>query len=405
MVRDARTKDNTRFQALSNRLSRQVKSHGHQNQMFRLPDERVVRNFTMRETADFLKINQNTFRYYISTLSDRLPTGVLIGRNRRYFTLKEIHEIQRILFEEGKICPEVYPRRQGYEPCILMSCLGAKRRFSVSAHAATSLALRGYRLLCCDLDPQAGLTRMFGVTPELRPDMMTAYDLLRHQEPVPARKVIQKTYFPHIDLIPASPSLMKGEYETALSFKRATQNGEFHPGIANALKQVLPHYDVVIFQMPPQLSLMAISALLASQGVLIPVNASMPDVMSLKGLLQKVGSRMEMIETHVPDHSFDFVKFLITDYKPTDRSHLQMASFLRTALGEAVMATEFLKLTVADDEVLTKQTLLEIEPRSMSRKTYEQLIEASSRITAELEAAIAKARGRQGVSSIKVGQL
>lgn len=383
-------KGSTRFQAISDRVTRLLTEYSLESSP---PDARTLRKFAMREAADFLGVKQNTFRHYVSSMSDRIPTGELGKSNRRYFTLREIHEIQRVLFEEGKTDPKMYPRRQGDEPCMSITCFNSRNgsgTSTLSAHTAANLALAGYRVLCCDLDPQASLTNMFGVTPELEPDMLTAYDMIRHVvEPVPAQEVIQKTYFPNIDLIPASISLLGFEYETALSTRDPTL-------LAHSLGPVLPNYDVLIFDTPPQLSFAVMAALLASQGVLIPLNTSMLDVMSLASFLGIAGNLMEGVEPHAPDHKFDFVKHLITRDEVMDRPQVQMASFLRTVLGDSVMAAEFVNSTAIRDAATTQQTLFEVEPRDVNRKTYDRAIESIRQITAEIEVEISKARGRTG---------
>jgi chromosome partitioning protein len=224
--------------------------------------------------------------------------------------------------------------------------------------------------------------------------MLTLYDTIRYEEPVVAREVIQKTYFPNIDIIPASMSLMEFEYETALSFRNPKQAGAFHTRIALALQPVLPHYDVVIFDTPPQLSFAVIAALFASRGVLIPLNASMLDVMSLASFLGMAGNLLEVVEAHAPDHGFDFVKLLITRFEATDQPSVQMASFLRTVLSESVMAAEFVKSTAIGDAATSKQTVFEVEPREVNRKTYDRAIESINRITSEIETEIFKVWGR-----------
>jgi chromosome partitioning protein len=383
-------KGSARFQAISDRVTRLLTEYSLESSP---PDARkTLRKFAMREAADFLGVKQNTFRHYVSSMAGRIPTGELDKSNRRYFTLEEIHEIQRVLFREGKTDLKAYPRRQGDEPCVAITCLSLRKgagASSLSAHTAAHLALVGYRVLCCDLDPQGSLTNMFGDTPELDPDMPTAYDMIRHVEPVPARDVLQKTFFPNIDLIPASISLLGFEYETALSTRDPTL-------LAHSLGPVLPNYDAVIFDTPPQLSFAVMAALFASRGVLIPLNASMLDVMSLASFLGIVGNLMEEVEPHAPDHGFDFVKFLITRHEATDQPQVQTASFLRTVLGDSVMAAEFVKSTAIGDAATTNQTVLEVEPRGVNRKTYDRAIESISRVTAEIEAEITKARGRTG---------
>jgi chromosome partitioning protein len=106
------------------------------------------------------------------------------------------------------------------------------------------------------------------------------------------------------------------------------------------------------------------------------------------------GNLMEVVETYDPDHRFNFVKHLITRYKATDKPQVQAAGFLRTALGDSVMTTEFVESTAIMEATAAKQTLFEVEPRGTNRKTYDRAIESIGRITAEVEAEIFKVWGR-----------
>lgn len=388
-------KGSKRFTSLSSRLTSKIQEHSEES--FPPDAHKTLRRFAMREAADFMRINQNTFRHYVSTMSDKLPTGELDKSNRRYFTLEEIHQIQEILFREGKIEAKNFPHRSTTEGCQVITCFnlkGGSAKTSTVAHLSHILAGRGYRVLLIDLDAQASLTNLFGVTPELDPDLLTAYDLIRYRDPVPAREVIRKTYFPGIDLIPGSMNIMEFEFETALSFRNPSSSGVFHTRIAAALEAVQQDYDIILFDTPPQLSFAVIAALFASNGVLIPLNASMLDVMSLASFLRMAGELMTVVETYAPDHGFDFVKILITRFEATDLPQVQMASFLRTVLGASVMPVEFVKSTAIGDAANTKQTVFEVEPRDINRKTYDRVIESISRICDELEVEMHKSWGR-----------
>jgi len=73
---------------------------------------------------------------------------------------------------------------------------------------------------------------------------------------------------------------------------------------------------------------------------------------------------------------------------------VQISSLLRTVLGDAVLPTEFLKSTAVGDAANTQQSIFEVEPRDVNRKTYERAIESVSRVTDEIEKEILKAWGR-----------
>jgi chromosome partitioning protein len=151
---------------------------------------------------------------------------------------------------------------------------------------------------------------------------------------------------------------------------------------------------VVIFDTPPQLNFSVISALFASTGVLIPLNASMLDVMSLASFLGMASNLMSVVEAHAPEHGLNFVRVLITRYENTDGPQVQISSLLRTVLGDAVLPAEFLKSTAVGDAANTQQSIFEVEPRDVNRRTYERAIESVSRVTDEVEREILKAWGR-----------
>jgi chromosome partitioning protein len=59
-----------------------------------------------------------------------------------------------------------------------------------------------------------------------------------------------------------------------------------------------------------------------------------------------------------------------------------------------VLSAEFLKSTAVGDAANTQQSIFEVEPRDVNRRTYERAIESVSRVTDEVEREILKAWGR-----------
>src|SRR5690606_26755349 len=133
------------------------------------------------EAAELLRINQNTFRHHVSNL-EGFPEGILEGGNRRSFSAEELVEAQRVLLETGRIRPEEHPRRIDGEACQVLTVFnlkGGSAKTSTVTRLGKLMGLLGYRVLLIDLDSQASLTNLFGITPELAPDMPTSYDLIR----------------------------------------------------------------------------------------------------------------------------------------------------------------------------------------------------------------------------------
>ncbi|MGO4843779.1 AAA family ATPase, partial [Rhizobiaceae sp. 2RAB30] len=79
---------------------------------------------------------------------------------------------------------------------------------------AQYLALTGHRVLAIDLDPQASLSALHGIQPELDKNP-SLYEALRYDEHrTSIREIIRPTNFPGLDIVPANLELQEYEYET-----------------------------------------------------------------------------------------------------------------------------------------------------------------------------------------------
>ena len=144
---------------------------------------------------------------------------------------------------------------------------GGASKTTTALGLAGGLSRKGQRVLCIDLDGQENLTYIMGADME----SPTIYDVL--MKGVPASEAIQHTE--QGDVIPASDQLELIDIE--LTGKDGTAL------LRNAIKPVKDKYDYVIVDTPPALGISTITALAASDGVIIPLQA---DILSLNGLAQ-----------------------------------------------------------------------------------------------------------------------
>jgi chromosome partitioning protein len=89
-----------RFEIMSKRLGNRL--HEHAQETFPPDAQKGLRRFAMREAAELLRINQNTFRHHVANL-EGFPEGILEGGNRRSFSAEEMVEAQRVLLETGRM--------------------------------------------------------------------------------------------------------------------------------------------------------------------------------------------------------------------------------------------------------------------------------------------------------------
>jgi chromosome partitioning protein len=139
---------------------------------------------------------------------------------------------------------------------------GGVGKTTTAINLAGSLAEQGYRVLCVDMDPQANLTVGLGLN--LRQLERSMADVLVDTN-VNLDEIIVGTQTTNVDVAPSTIELSGAENQLFSAIGRE-----------QALKEVLQasaaeQYDFIIIDCPPTLGLLTINALVASDGVIIPV--------------------------------------------------------------------------------------------------------------------------------------
>lgn len=369
--------------------------HAQRESLFPPDAHKEMRKFTSGEAAALLGVNDSYLRKL--HLDGKGPSPETTGGNRRLYSARDIQALRELLEKTARKPGDYLPgRREGDHLQIIgvMNFKGGSGKTTTSAHLAQRLALLGYRVLAIDLDPQASLTALHGVQPEIDiPEGGTLYDAIRYEDPCPIRDVIRPTYIPGLDLIPGNLELMEFEHETprALSSGHA---GLFFFRVREALAQVDDDYDVVVIDCPPQLGFLTMSALSAATGVLVTIHPEMLDVMSMSQFLRMTADLMDVIARSGADMSHDWMRYLLTRYEPTDAPQNRIVAFLRTMYGDKVLNAPMLKSTAISDAGLTKQTLYEVERSAFTRATYDRAIDSLNAVNDEIVTLIQRTWGR-----------
>lgn len=360
------------------------------------PDARKeLRLFSAGEAADLLGISPSFLRklHFDGRIGDVHATA----GGRRYYSAADLNAIRATLEANAKT-PGTYltGRRAGDKVQVLsfLNFKGGSGKTTSAIHAAQRFALKGYRVLAVDIDPQASLTTLFGYQPEV--DFLHAgsiYDAIRYDNPVPFSSIVQKTFFTGLDLAPGGLILQEFEHETPTALRQNVQPA-FFARMAAALQEVEADYDVIIFDCPPQLGYLTMSALCASTGVLITVVPNMLDVASMSQFLQMSADLLDVVSNAGARMEFDFLRFLINRYEPSDGPQQQVVAFLRQLFDKEVMVSPMLKSTAISDAGLTQQTIYEVERSAFHRSTYDRAVESLNAVNDEIESLIQQAWGR-----------
>ena len=368
----------------------------HMRNSFQPESRKTLRKFQPSEVSELTGISMSNLR--TRHQEGDFPGVETDSRGRRLYSAEEMDEIRHVMARTGRNGETYLPGRRegdGLQVISIVNFKGGSSKTTSAIHLAQRYALRGYRVLAVDMDPQASLTTMFGYRPELEfAEGGTIYDALRYENPVPLSAVIRKTYFHKLDLAPAG--LMRSEYETETAYALQQRvDPPFTQRLAIALDEVEANYDLVIIDCPPQLGFTTMTALLASTGLLITVIPSMLDVASMAQFLEMAGETVRTLEEATGPTDWRFLKYLIARYEPTDVPQSQMAGFLRLILLDQVLTNAMLKSTAISDAGMTQQTIYELEPAQVVRKTLDRILESVNGVADEFERTIQQAWGRE----------
>ena len=357
------------------------------------PDStKILRSFAAPEAAELLGVSGQFMRKLHA--EGTVPEPAEMRGGRRYYTADEIRNARQVLEQSSRTKGRYLPgRRDGEKLQIwqLMNFKGGSSKSTTTIHLAHYLALKGYRVLAVDLDPQGSLTSMCGISPEIEFDGLTIYDAIRYDDPVPMADVIVETYFPGLYLAPSRLLLSEFETESAV---HSNPDQPFFSRIQNALAQVEDHFDIVLMDSPPQLGFLTISGMAAATSLIVPLTPSMLDVSSTAQFLELAGAYMGVIEDAGAALHYDHFKFLITRDEPTDIPSQQLSSFMRALFLDRVMAATALKSTAISDATMLKQSIYEVVRSEMTRATYDRARQSMDAVGKEVEAMMHVAWGR-----------
>jgi chromosome partitioning protein len=370
--------------------------------LFPPSSSKKLRRFTSGEAARLIGVSDSYLRQLsLDGVGPQPETG---AGGRRLYTLDEINALRAYLTAApGARGRRYLPGRLPGEHTQVIAVTnfkGGSGKTTTAAHLAQGFALKGYRILAVDLDPQASLSALFGIMPEFDvAENETLYAAIRYDQfRRPTQDIIRATYFPGLDLIPANLELHEFEHTTPkmLASRRPgdPQGALFFARVREALAEIADRYDVIVIDCPPQLGFLTLGALCAASGLLVTVHPQMLDVASMSQFLFMTSDLLSVVRESGGRLIYDFQAYLVTRHEPNDGPQAQIVGFLRNLFGERVLTNAMLKSTAIADAGLTKQTLYEVSREAFNRATYDRAIESLDAVNTEIEGMVLKAWGR-----------
>jgi chromosome partitioning protein len=149
---------------------------------------------------------------------------------------------------------------------------GGVGKTTTAVNLAASLAVAGKEVLLVDCDPQGNAGSGLGVA--LNADSPTLYQVLI--DGIPAQEAMYATDLSRLTVLSSNVNLFGAEVEMAAMNQR-------HARLQAALEPLKDNYDFILLDCPPSLGLLTLNALVACQGVIVPLQC---EYYALEGLTQ-----------------------------------------------------------------------------------------------------------------------
>jgi len=227
---------------------------------------------------------------------------------------------------------------------------------STTAEAlADGLVLREHKTLLIDLDPQGSLSTG---TNENKP---TSYEVMIKQ--VSIMNAIQQRQ-DRADILPASKHLSR------LISELVDVGKEYR--LREVIAPALPHYDYIIIDTPPALSILTVNAMTAAHSLIIPVQA---DIFSLKGVGQLIES-VDAIRTYT-NPNIELTGVLLTRHNARSiltRTMADRANKAAETIGTFLYKSVIREAIVVKEAQASAQSLFEYAPDSNPAADYTNFI-------------------------------
>ena len=272
---------------------------------------------------------------------------------------------------------------------------GGVGKTTTAINLAASLAAAEVNTLLVDCDPQSNTTSGLGLVKD--PERISIYDVIMGA--ATAEEALRLTDLEQLWLIPSHKNLVGANMELVAAERR-----EFR--LRDALEPLRERFRFIVLDCPPALDLLTLNALVAADGVLIPMQA---EYFALEGISELLDTILRIRGSLNPGLKVDGIVLTMFDER-TNLAH-QVAEELRSHFGEALCQTTIPRNIRLAEAPSHGQPALVYDARSRGSESYlrlaKEIIERelgqssvvsrqSSGIAEEGSAAGASAGGEQG---------
>jgi chromosome partitioning protein len=319
-----------------------------------------------------------------------LPLGHMETGHRRKFSLEDTRTWARST--RGR---SMRPETADAITIAVANFKGGVTKTTTAVTLAQGLSLRGHNVLVIDTDPQGSMTTLFGLLPDVDVDDEQTILSLCYGSEVSIDYAIAPTYWSGVDIVPANLALYSAEFALP-SRQKSDGSFEFWNVLNNGIDTARTKYDVIILDTSPSLSYLTINALLACDGLIMPLPPSTLDFTS-SGQFWNLFNDLtaNLVTNRGKTKSFDFVDVLLARVDANDASSSVVREWITAAYANMVLPVEIPKTSLTGSASAEFGTVYDTDPSTINARTYRRAFDAYERVVELIEEQILTAWKRQ----------
>jgi chromosome partitioning protein len=241
---------------------------------------------------------------------------------------------------------------------------GGVGKTTTVVNLGAAIAALGHRVLAIDLDPHCGLT----ISLQANGDGMHLGDWLLASDLSPLG-LVQSTHIDGYDLIPA-------DHQVASLEARLSRSPNGQTMLQARLEPARTAYDYILLDCGPSLGLLTVNALVAANGVLVPLQS---DYLAMRGvgmLLDTVRAVKEQLNP-----SLAILGFLATMHDQRTTHAREVLGEMRRLFGPQVFEAVINYTVRLKETPLLGESIITYDPRSQAAAAYRAMAEEVVRRT------------------------